>query len=108
MNDRKVNGMANQINITIDDNMMEHIIREAGKRMTSSGKRCSLSVIVSEICMPALEAYFNRHDPISVSPPEDETKSQDDSQDDSQNVTEDAPTMNRNQKNVFNFMDIDF
>ena len=69
--------MAKQVNMNIDEDTYKEIVKEAGKRMQATGKKCPLSIIVSEICMPVLEAYFNGH-PYgdSVSPPDVETKSE--------------------------------
>jgi len=104
--------MTHQINITIENDMMEHIVKEAGKRMTASGMRCPLSNIVSEIFVPAADSYFNGDSrPTMVSPPDNETISQDDSQDDSQNVTEHVPpgiNVNDPDADPYNFNDIDF
>ena len=98
-----------QVNLTMTDEEYSDLIKETGRRQAETGIVYKPTTVAMNILR---EVLSNGHDPIRVSPPDVETKSQDDSQ----NVTEDAEmgkqpgliNLNKDKSNLFNFTDIDF
>ena len=66
--------MKKQINITMDSEIYESIVKAAGIRQSETGKLCSISKLAGEIFIPAAKQYFNGNE--DVSPLTIETKTE--------------------------------